>query len=102
MYASEEAFDAGEPALQTYQITADDRAASACTISGLESQTEYWFVIYNGTTKRGEIGATTTPPMPDADLKISLEEGVTLIDQVLIDDLAAQAQAAPEAHQATA
>lgn len=94
VYASEEAFDAGEPALQTYQITADDRAASACTISGLESQTEYWFVIYNGTTKRGEIGATTTPPMPDADLKISLEEGVTLIDQVLIDDLAAQAQAA--------
>lgn len=94
IYASEEAFEAGEAVLQTYEITADDLAAAACTISGLEAQTEYWFVIYNGETKRGEIGASTTAPMPDADLKISLEEGITLIDQVLIDDLAAQAQAA--------
>ena len=94
IYASEEAFEAGEAVLQTYEITADDLAVAACTISGLEAQTEYWFVIYNGETKRGEIGASTTAPMPDADLKISLEEGITLIDQVLIDDLAAQAQAA--------
>ena len=94
VYASEEDFDAGEAVLQRYEMTAEDLTASACTISGLEAQTEYWFVIYNGSTKRGEIGATTTPPMPDADLKISLEEGITLIDQVLIDDLAAQAQAA--------
>lgn len=94
IYASEEAFEAGESALQTYTITADNMAAGECAISGLEAQTEYWFVIYNGTTKRGEIGATTTPPMPDADIKISLEEGITLIDQTLIDDLAAQAQAA--------
>ena len=94
IYASEEAFEAGEAVLQTYEITADDLAAAACTISGLEAQTEYWFVIYNGETKRGEIGASTTAPMPDADLKIQIEEGITLIDQVLIDDLAAQAQAA--------
>lgn len=94
VYASEEAFDAGEAALQRYEITAADLAAAACTVAGLNAQTEYWFVIYNGTVKRGEIGASTTAPMPDANLKISLEEDVVLIDQTLIDDLAARAQAA--------
>lgn len=93
VYASKEAFNSGEAPVQEVNITASDVEAGEITVSGLQPQTEYWFVIYNGDVKRGEIGATTTAPMPDADLKYSLE-GVTHLDQALLDDLAAQAQAA--------
>ena len=93
VYASESAFDAGEDPLQEVEVTAADVEAGEITVTGLESQTSYWFVIYNGDVKRDEIGATTTAPMPDADLRYSLE-GVTHLDQDLLDELAAQAQEA--------
>lgn len=93
VYASESAFDNGEDPLQEVAVAADNVEAGEITITGLESQTSYWFVIYNGDVKRGEIGATTSAPMPDADLKYSLE-GVTRLGQDLLDELAAQAQEA--------
>lgn len=82
--------------VKTVQLTNTDIASSACTVDGLSPQTKYHFIIYNNEVKRGEIDATTTAEMPAADLKYSLTESVTLIDQALIDNLATLAQAAAE------
>ena len=75
-------------------LTADEIAASEVTITGLSAQTTYDFVIYNGDVKRGEISGTTSPEMPEGDLQYVLPDGVTLIDDALLEDLAAQAQEA--------
>lgn len=77
----------------TRNLSADEIAAGACTVSNLNASTAYTFVIYNGETKRGTLNISTTAAMPSGDYKYELPAGVTVIDQILMDELYANAQA---------
>lgn len=83
----------GGSTVQTITLTSSEIAAGECTVTGLEASTSYTFTIYNGTSKRGTITASTTAAMPSADYKVSLEEGVDLT-QDLLDEYAVLAQEA--------
>lgn len=86
--------DGGKTPLKTVTLTNEQIQEGACVVEDLEPTTTYSFVIYNGTSKRGERTATTAAAMPDGDLKYTLEDGITVITTDLIKDLVAQAQAA--------
>lgn len=86
--------DGEETALKTVTLTDENKEDGSCTIDGLQASTRYSFTIYNGTSKRGSRTASTTAAMPEGDYKYSLPESTTAISQELIDELAAQAQAA--------
>ena len=77
-------------------IILDDatKAAGELTINGLNPSTAYTFVIYNGEAKRGTISTTTTAAMPSGDYKVQLPATLERLDQVTIDQLVAEAQAA--------
>lgn len=86
--------EGGNTPLKTVPLTDTHVQEGACVVDGLEPTTTYLFVIYNGTSKRGERTATTAAAMPDGDLKYTLEDGVTVITTALIKELVEQAQAA--------
>lgn len=86
--------EGGSTPLKTVTLTAEQIEASACVVDGLQPTTTYSFVIYNGTSKRGERTATTAAAMPDGDLKYTLEDGITVITTDLIEELVEQAKAA--------
>ncbi len=69
-------------------------AAGEYTFTGLNSTTTYTFFIFNGNVKRGSINVTTIAGMPDADFVYTLSEDATIIDQDLMDEIVAEAQAA--------
>lgn len=85
--------EGGSTPLKTVTLTAEQIEASACVVDGLQPTTTYSFVIYNGTSKRGERTATTAAAMPDGDLKYTLEDGITVITTDLIEELVEQAKA---------
>ena len=46
---------------QTYNLTADDIAAAAAVVSGLEAATEYEFILFFKSASRGQVNAWTAP-----------------------------------------
>lgn len=64
------------------------------TVTGLSPLTSYTFIIYNGTTKRGSLTASTTAAMPAANYKYTLAADVTQLTQELLDQIAENAKAA--------
>lgn len=64
------------------------------TVTGLSPLTSYTFIIYNGTTKRGTVTASTTAAMPAADYKYTLGADVTQLTQDILDQIAESAKAA--------
>jgi len=80
----------------TTQIVLGDEAKSAGTFTamGLVPLTQYTFVIYNGTAKRGTRTASTTAQMPAADYKYTLDASVTQLTQDLLNDIAEKAKSA--------
>ncbi len=69
-------------------------AAGEYTFEDLQSTTTYTFFIFNGDIKRGSLSATTVSAAPDADYTYTIPSGTTRIDQDLMDEIAAEAQAA--------
>lgn len=57
----EYALPGADEALGTKALTADEIAAAAATISGLEEAKEYVFTLYYLTASRGQVDAWTTP-----------------------------------------
>lgn len=80
----------------TTQLTLSDeaKAAGVYKATGLAPLTQYTFIIYNGESKRGTRTASTTAQMPAADYKYTLDASVTQLTQELLDEIAANAQAA--------
>lgn len=80
----------------TTQITLSDeaKAAGVYKATGLSPLTQYTFIIYNGDSKRGTRTASTTAQMPAADYKYTLNASTTQLTQELLDEIAANAQAA--------
>lgn len=83
------------------ELTPDEIAASSCTVTGLNSNKTYNFYIYNNGQLRGTKTVKTAKPMPAADLKQELPENTTVIDQDLLDQLAAKALAVTGTNTAT-
>lgn len=83
------------------ELTPDEIAASSCTVTGLNSNKTYNFYIYNNGQLRGTKTVKTAKPMPAADLKQELPPNTTVIDQDLLDRLAAQALAVTGTNTAT-
>lgn len=84
----------GEDVIQTIVLDDAAKASGEYVVTGLAPSTTYTFTIYNGESKRGLLTISTTAAMPEGDYKIELPAGTTLIDQTLIDQIAADAQAA--------
>ncbi|MGM9699613.1 MAG: DUF5123 domain-containing protein [Prevotella sp.] len=84
----------GEEEVQNITLDAAAKAAGELTVTGLKASTAYTFIIYNGTAKRGTVVTTTTAAMPSGDFKIQLPATITALDQDIINDVVAQAQAA--------
>lgn len=80
----------------TTQIALGDeaKAAGTYTATGLSPLTQYTFVIYNGTAKRGTRTASTTAQMPAADYKYTLDASVTQLTQDLLNEIAENAKTA--------
>lgn len=76
-----------------------DKAAGKYTIKDLTPGTTYKIEMFNGTPeekgkKRGTLTITTAPPMPDGDYAYVLDNMTEVLDQTLIDQIAADAKAA--------
>lgn len=84
----------GDEEVQNISLDASAKASGELTVSGLKASTAYTFIIYNGTAKRGTVVTTTTAAMPSGDFKIQLPATITALDQDIINDVVAQAQAA--------
>jgi hypothetical protein len=50
-----------EESEKTYNLTADDIAAAAAVVSGLEAATEYEFILFFKSASRGQLNAWTAP-----------------------------------------
>lgn len=75
-------------------LTADMKAKGETSVDGLAPSTAYTFIIYNGEAKRGTVSTSTTAAMPAGDYKIQLPATMTRLDQTIINDAVAEAQAA--------
>ena len=84
----------GEEQIQNIQLDATAKATGEITVSGLNPSTAYTFIIYNGEAKRGSLSASTTAAMPAGDYKIQLPATMERLDQTIIDNAVAEAQAA--------
>lgn len=80
--------------VQNITLDANAKATGELTVSGLNPSTAYSFVIYNGEAKRGTVSTSTTAAMPAGDYKTQLPATITALDQTIINDVVAQAQAA--------
>ena len=85
---------AGDEVVQDITLDNEAKAAGEYVVTGLAPSTTYTFTIYNGEAKRGTLVISTTAAMPEGDYKIELPAGITLIDNTLINQIAADAQAA--------
>ena len=83
-----------EEEIQNITLDANAKAAGEITVSGLNPSTAYTFIIYNGEAKRGTLSTSTTAAMPAGDFKIQLPATMERLDQTIIDDAVAEAQAA--------
>lgn len=80
--------------VQNITLDANAKATGEITVSGLNPSTAYTFIIYNGEAKRGTVSTSTTAAMPAGDYKIQLPATMERLDQTIIDDAVAEAQAA--------
>lgn len=76
-----------------YVLTDEDKANQTHTFTGLAPLTTYTFIIYNGEAKRGTQTVTTTAAPPAASYTEYLDANVTRLNQSLMDDIYARAQA---------
>ena len=74
-----------------HAVTDAEKAAGSATIEGLTPATSYTFAIYNGTSKRGDLTASTMAQVPSGDYKIYLDNSVTTIDNDYLKEVAAMA-----------
>ena len=80
--------------VQNITLDANAKATGEITVSGLNPSTAYTFIIYNDEAKRGTVSTSTTAAMPAGDYKIQLPATMERLDQTIIDDAVAEAQAA--------
>lgn len=78
------------------QLSDTDKANGKYTLTGLNPSTTYTIAIYLNEAKRGQVSVSTAAKMPAANVKYTLDPSATVIDQVLIDNLAEQAKATAE------
>ena len=83
----------GSERTDSIMLDATAKANGEYTVTGLTPSSTYKFVIWNGDVKRGELTVQTTAAMPAADYKRILDASETLIDQAMLDAIAAQAVA---------
>lgn len=67
----------------TVQLTDENKANGNVTITGLKASTSYQFIIYNNDNPRGSRVATTTLQAPEGNLKVEINAGVTLTQEML-------------------
>lgn len=80
--------------VQDIALDANAKATGELTVSGLKPSTAYTFIIYNGKAKRGTLSTSTTAAMPVGDYNIKLPKTMERLDQTIIDNAVAEAQAA--------
>lgn len=81
--------------MDTVKIDMTDEMLSSgeYTVEGLKGSTTYTFILYYNESKRGTITVSTMAAPPSDAYLYTLDDGVTRIDQTLIDEIAAIAQA---------
>lgn len=67
----------------TVQLTDENKANGNVTITGLKASTSYQFIIYNNDNPRGSRVASTTLQAPEGNLKVEINAGVTLTQEML-------------------
>lgn len=78
--------------IQNIILSDDEKTSGKYTITGLSPTTSYTICIFNGSTKRGTLTATTAAAMPSADYKYTMSASQTVLSQNLIDEIATAAQ----------
>lgn len=67
----------------TVQLTDENKANGNVTITGLKASTSYQFIIYNNDNPRGTRVVATTLQAPEGNLKVEINAGVTLTQEML-------------------
>ncbi len=76
-----------------YTLTSEEIAAGEKTFTELTPATSYTFAIYSETTKRGDVTVSTQAEAPSGDYRKNLTEAETVIDNNMLKELAAEAEA---------